>query len=161
MIRRPPRSTQAKTLFPYTTLFRSHLRSPMFSYSIHLRSPMFSYSNHLRSPKTHTHFSPHTPQTQTMTALPRLDPSYYGNAASRTCERCDPSCSECSGGAADECLSCAHRLLYLRKEGRCLSTCPQGHYRDSQHLTCEPCHTSCGSCSGRWDTHIHTHTHTH
>ena len=24
MIRRPPRSTQAKTLFPYTTLFRSH-----------------------------------------------------------------------------------------------------------------------------------------
>ena len=25
MIRRPPRSTQAKTLFPYTTLFRSHL----------------------------------------------------------------------------------------------------------------------------------------
>ena len=27
MIRRPPRSTQAKTLFPYTTLFRSHLLS--------------------------------------------------------------------------------------------------------------------------------------
>ena len=26
MIRRPPRSTQAKTLFPYTTLFRSPLR---------------------------------------------------------------------------------------------------------------------------------------
>ena len=26
MIRRPPRSTQAKTLFPYTTLFRSLLR---------------------------------------------------------------------------------------------------------------------------------------
>src|SRR5881227_4126760 len=26
MIRRPPRSTQQSTLFPYTTLFRSHLR---------------------------------------------------------------------------------------------------------------------------------------
>src|SRR5213594_550643 len=26
MIRRPPRSTQAFTLFPYTTLFRSHPR---------------------------------------------------------------------------------------------------------------------------------------
>src|SRR5213596_2947562 len=25
MIRRPPRSTQDRTLFPYTTLFRSHL----------------------------------------------------------------------------------------------------------------------------------------
>ena len=28
MIRRPPRSTQAKTLFPYTTLFRSTVPSP-------------------------------------------------------------------------------------------------------------------------------------
>src|SRR5213075_3457522 len=27
MIRRPPRSTQQGTLFPYTTLFRSHLRA--------------------------------------------------------------------------------------------------------------------------------------
>ena len=27
MIRRPPRSTQAKTLFPYTTLFRSKVKS--------------------------------------------------------------------------------------------------------------------------------------
>ena len=27
MIRRPPRSTQQETLFPYTTLFRSHLDS--------------------------------------------------------------------------------------------------------------------------------------
>src|SRR3546814_19810622 len=28
MIRRPPRSTRTDTLFPYTTLFRSSLRSP-------------------------------------------------------------------------------------------------------------------------------------
>src|SRR3546814_3467236 len=28
MIRRPPRSTRTDTLFPYTTLFRSHLRIP-------------------------------------------------------------------------------------------------------------------------------------
>src|SRR3546814_3172524 len=27
MIRRPPRSTRTDTLFPYTTLFRSHLRN--------------------------------------------------------------------------------------------------------------------------------------
>src|SRR3546814_6105027 len=27
MIRRPPRSTRTDTLFPYTTLFRSHLRA--------------------------------------------------------------------------------------------------------------------------------------
>src|SRR3546814_15361341 len=28
MIRRPPRSTRTDTLFPYTTLFRSHFRNP-------------------------------------------------------------------------------------------------------------------------------------
>src|SRR3546814_1338987 len=28
MIRRPPRSTRTDTLFPYTTLFRSHLERP-------------------------------------------------------------------------------------------------------------------------------------
>src|SRR3546814_487640 len=30
MIRRPPRSTRTDTLFPYTTLFRSHGGSPAF-----------------------------------------------------------------------------------------------------------------------------------
>ena len=30
MIRRPPRSTQAKTLFPYTTLFRSPVKSFLY-----------------------------------------------------------------------------------------------------------------------------------
>src|SRR3546814_14770229 len=29
MIRRPPRSTRTDTLFPYTTLFRSHRRRPV------------------------------------------------------------------------------------------------------------------------------------
>src|SRR3546814_5078108 len=29
MIRRPPRSTRTDTLFPYTTLFRSHERIPL------------------------------------------------------------------------------------------------------------------------------------
>src|SRR5213596_1978034 len=34
MIRRPPRSTQARTLFPYTTLFRSPARTPGWSDSL-------------------------------------------------------------------------------------------------------------------------------
>uniref|UniRef100_A0A8C7DV00 Proprotein convertase subtilisin/kexin type 5a n=1 Tax=Oncorhynchus kisutch TaxID=8019 RepID=A0A8C7DV00_ONCKI len=70
---------------------------------------------------------------------------------SETCERCDPSCGECSGGRADGCLNCADGLLYLRKQGHCHSSCPQGHYQDSQHHTCEPCHSSCRTCSGRED----------
>src|SRR3546814_16356589 len=35
MIRRPPRSTRTDTLFPYTTLFRSHLRHALDRASAH------------------------------------------------------------------------------------------------------------------------------
>ncbi|XP_056146386.1 proprotein convertase subtilisin/kexin type 5-like [Lampris incognitus] len=76
-------------------------------------------------------------------------PSHYGNVASRTCERCDPSCGECIRNGEDGCLSCTMALLYLRREGRCLPTCPQGHYNDTVHMTCEPCHASCKTCSGK------------
>ncbi|KAM4634072.1 proprotein convertase subtilisin/kexin type 5 [Polymixia lowei] len=76
-------------------------------------------------------------------------PSHYGNVASRMCERCDPTCGECIGSGEDSCLSCALGLLYLRKESRCLPSCPQGHYRDPAHRTCESCHASCRTCSGK------------
>lgn len=77
-----------------------------------------------------------------------LSDSHYGNTDSRTCERCDPSCNECMGGSEDGCLSCAPGLLYLRKEGRCLPSCPRGYHGDAEHGTCEPCHASCRTCSG-------------
>src|SRR5216110_580265 len=38
MIRRPPRSTQAHTLFPYTTLFRSMVKNP--DVSVRMRGVM-------------------------------------------------------------------------------------------------------------------------
>src|SRR3546814_10299513 len=36
MIRRPPRSTRTDTLFPYTTLFRSHTARPPLAHLMHL-----------------------------------------------------------------------------------------------------------------------------
>ncbi|KAM9307095.1 proprotein convertase subtilisin/kexin type 5 [Pholidichthys leucotaenia] len=75
--------------------------------------------------------------------------SHYGNTASRMCEKCDPSCGECIGDGEDGCLSCAPGLVYLRKGGRCLDSCPQGYYHDATHRTCEHCHPSCKSCSGK------------
>ncbi|XP_067430805.1 proprotein convertase subtilisin/kexin type 5 [Thunnus thynnus] len=75
--------------------------------------------------------------------------SHYGNTASRMCEKCDPSCGECIGGGEDSCLSCVLGLIYLRKEGRCLPSCPQGYYHDAVHRTCEHCHASCKTCSGK------------
>ncbi|KAM6976267.1 proprotein convertase subtilisin/kexin type 5 [Tautogolabrus adspersus] len=75
--------------------------------------------------------------------------SHYGNTDSGLCEKCDPSCGECIGGGEDSCLSCALGLIYLRKEGRCLPSCPQGYFHDAVHRTCEHCHASCRACSGK------------
>uniref|UniRef100_A0A8L0DTH4 Proprotein convertase subtilisin/kexin type 5a n=1 Tax=Oncorhynchus mykiss TaxID=8022 RepID=A0A8L0DTH4_ONCMY len=79
-------------------------------------------------------------------------PGSYHNEQESTCEPCHEACATCcSGGRADGCLNCADGLLYLRKQGHCHSSCPQGHYQDNQHHTCEPCHSSCRTCSGRED----------
>uniref|UniRef100_A0AAQ5YY62 SPC3 n=1 Tax=Amphiprion ocellaris TaxID=80972 RepID=A0AAQ5YY62_AMPOC len=78
---------------------------------------------------------------------------HYGNTASRMCEKCDPSCGECNGGSDDGCLNCAAGLIFLRKEGRCLPSCPQGYHHDAVHKTCEPCHATCRTCSG---TSVHS-----
>ncbi|KAL6096710.1 pcsk5 [Pungitius sinensis] len=74
--------------------------------------------------------------------------SHYGNTGSGLCERCDPSCSECIGPEEDGCLSCAPGLVYMRREGRCLPSCPRGYYHDAAHGTCDACHASCKACSG-------------
>ena len=59
MIRRPPRSTQAKTLFPYTTLFRSH-------------------STHTHSTHIHTQTNTHTPlQSPTLLGQDSLPPEAH------------------------------------------------------------------------------------
>src|SRR3546814_2679916 len=39
MIRRPPRSTRTDTLFPYTTLFRSHNAPAGVSHNLRLHKP--------------------------------------------------------------------------------------------------------------------------
>ncbi|XP_035996608.1 proprotein convertase subtilisin/kexin type 5 [Fundulus heteroclitus] len=74
---------------------------------------------------------------------------HYGNPVSRICEKCDPSCSECIEGGEEGCLSCVSGLVYLRKEGRCLLSCPEGYHHDLAHRTCEPCHAGCRTCSGK------------
>src|SRR3546814_9154869 len=40
MIRRPPRSTRTDTLFPYTTLFRSQIRTPLASLRVQAQTAL-------------------------------------------------------------------------------------------------------------------------
>ncbi|KAJ8402031.1 hypothetical protein AAFF_G00372660 [Aldrovandia affinis] len=76
-------------------------------------------------------------------------PSYYGNTSTGACERCDPSCGECSGAGDARCLSCRDGHLYLRTHGHCRLSCPPGHYPDSRERTCESCHSSCRTCTDK------------
>src|SRR3546814_5256384 len=58
MIRRPPRSTRTDTLFPYTTLFRSSLRSALVCQgSDPRRSRQTASHEHRRNPRSEEHTS--------------------------------------------------------------------------------------------------------
>src|SRR3546814_7751061 len=55
MIRRPPRSTRTDTLFPYTTLFRSHRQ--VFSKSLHCQyGRQFGFDHHRIKGQTILHW---------------------------------------------------------------------------------------------------------
>ena len=73
MIRRPPRSTQAKTLFPYTTLFRSSL--PIDSI-LGIFSPDFpSKHGSNTQPPLVKHSSPHPPTQHVTCGHVTVEPS--------------------------------------------------------------------------------------
>ncbi|XP_035383608.1 proprotein convertase subtilisin/kexin type 5 [Electrophorus electricus] len=76
-------------------------------------------------------------------------PNHYADMDSRVCERCDESCRECEGADADSCLSCRDDLLFVRKQSHCVSSCPDLHYHNVAYRSCEPCHATCNSCTGK------------
>ncbi|KAG9281847.1 proprotein convertase subtilisin/kexin type 5 [Astyanax mexicanus] len=76
-------------------------------------------------------------------------PGHYASTDSRVCERCQESCAECVRGGAEGCVSCREGLLLVREQGRCVSSCPFQHYRDTQHRNCELCHHTCRNCTGK------------
>ncbi|XP_076844464.1 proprotein convertase subtilisin/kexin type 5 isoform X2 [Brachyhypopomus gauderio] len=74
---------------------------------------------------------------------------HYADKDSRVCEQCDESCAACEGADATSCLSCKDSLLFLRKLGRCVASCPDLHYQNIAQRSCELCHTSCRTCTGK------------
>ncbi|KAM7391087.1 hypothetical protein PAMP_021803 [Pampus punctatissimus] len=61
--------------------------------------------------------------------------------------QCHADCLSCSG-SPDNCESCRDPKAFLHR-GRCLSICPVGFFADGR--VCEACHSSCATCSSRWD----------
>ncbi|KAM4877564.1 proprotein convertase subtilisin/kexin type 5 isoform 1-T1 [Thomomys bottae] len=73
---------------------------------------------------------------------------YHAEQSTQTCERCHPTCDECNGKQASECLSCVWSYHLMR--GFCNSDCLLGKYRvgEGEHFDCENCHESCMECKG-------------
>src|SRR3546814_5305246 len=64
MIRRPPRSTRTDTLFPYTTLFRSHCGT--FPRSCEIRGPSSAPCRRWSSSSAHVRSEEHTSELQSL-----------------------------------------------------------------------------------------------
>ncbi|XP_029430355.1 proprotein convertase subtilisin/kexin type 5-like [Rhinatrema bivittatum] len=60
------------------------------------------------------------------------------------CSKCNQVCSNCSGGSAKDCTTCAE--AYYKLQHLCILHCPLGYYRESNH--CEKCDPSCHLCYG-------------
>jgi len=60
---------------------------------------------------------------------------------------CHSSCFECSGEGSNNCLNCENNLYFY--EGQCLVECPVGFYPDSSLFICNPCPSTCLTCTSR------------
>ena len=74
------------------------------------------------------------------------------SASADTCVTCDPTCALCDGTTASDCTSCAAATPFFNllgtRLGSCLASCtPIGKHANSSGV-CEPCDSSCGTCSG-------------
>jgi proprotein convertase subtilisin/kexin type 5 len=75
-------------------------------------------------------------------------PAAYYADSSATCQPCDGTCAECSGGGAADCLSCpASGTPYRAAGGTCLAACAAGEYPGIANA-CTACHASCATCDG-------------
>ncbi|XP_069891868.1 proprotein convertase subtilisin/kexin type 5 isoform X2 [Dipodomys merriami] len=73
---------------------------------------------------------------------------YHAEPRTQTCERCHPTCNECTGTRASDCVSCV--WSYHLMGGICSSDCLLGEYRvgEGENFSCEACHASCMECKG-------------
>ncbi|XP_006835069.1 PREDICTED: proprotein convertase subtilisin/kexin type 5 [Chrysochloris asiatica] len=76
---------------------------------------------------------------------------YYAEQNTQTCVRCHPTCDQCKGKEAWDCLSCV--WSYHLVKGICNSDCFIGNYRvgEGEKFNCDKCHESCTECKGPGD----------
>ena len=72
--------------------------------------------------------------------------NYYPLLASNLCQKCFSRCLKCKGGLESDCVSCQPEFFLF--SGKCDSSCPTTHYKDSARRECLPCSSSCLTCRG-------------
>ncbi|KAG5680505.1 hypothetical protein PVAND_010012 [Polypedilum vanderplanki] len=61
------------------------------------------------------------------------------------CADCHASCASCNGSSESQCIQCKPNRFSL--DGKCLLSCPDGHYGDKKRKECLPCPMGCATCS--------------
>ncbi|KAL4493947.1 hypothetical protein ABPG72_021964 [Tetrahymena utriculariae] len=64
------------------------------------------------------------------------------------CQNCDSSCATCSGPANTNCLSCSGSNFLDSTTNSCVTTCPNGTYKNTTNNKCSPCDPTCTTCNG-------------
>ncbi|XP_077200877.1 proprotein convertase subtilisin/kexin type 5 isoform X2 [Paroedura picta] len=74
---------------------------------------------------------------------------YYVNNFTGSCEKCHKTCKECVGPENSDCVSCDTDLFLLPSKNECHVSCPEHYFANRHKNTCERCHPTCSSCSGK------------
>ena len=78
----------------------------------------------------------------------KCPPGFYESTAGKNCRKCRfENCEKCSG--ENRCLKCKGN--FALSGGRCVSRCPETHYRENKikdGSKCIRCHAKCASCFG-------------
>ena len=82
-------------------------------------------------------------------------PNLFFNSDSE-CVGCDTACSVCSGSTPNQCSVCNPGYFLQPASTTCLSTCPDGYYKDTTNNICAACHTACSACTGSSNTECST-----
>ena len=70
-----------------------------------------------------------------------------GSCACSQQDCADATCETCSGGFNETCSTCGKPLPWMF-QGSCVAKCGDGHFPSNSTGECEPCDTSCLTCSG-------------
>ena len=82
--------------------------------------------------------------------LSQCPDGYYEDSVDHTCKQCDSKCAQCEINAT-YCQSCTltapFEAFLLGTDSSCLTTCPEGYFKNFSNHHCEACHEKCATCT--------------